>query len=532
MFARAWRSKWLLTAFALASLAFIIALFIHNRPTMNENRLKNFIISWVGSPISWDPLDFDNANNLFSARMLYATPLEASRDGALSSRILSRFAVSGDQLTVSFSIRAGAAYADGTPIKADDVAFAIARMAHARPHFPVLESIQGLTEWLKDPSPLKTYPTGIAVSGDDVTIQFTRPEINPLYRFTLEIFAVIPRSCIDLKTNKLSCDRPPESGPYVLTSGGLKSSELVFSRRDSDVTLGPEKIRFQFIEPMETENVLSRDEGDTVVFASDLNYTDEALTNLKAKFASLPTAKSWHGRFLINVKFPLFETRECRATFAEQFRKSYSDLKLKNHRLETSIFTELMPGYIPPEKLKSSAPLSPDQLVNCKRLFQGQTVRWMRRGTRMDDFAQALDLTATALGMGLDEVAAGSMTVQEAMASSEVGLVAGSTGFWPVDPFGDLQMLFTPNMHKHLAAVANNPDLQVAIRASRKASPPPAEQLAKINQILYDEAIYNVFTHHQYMYLGSRTNESTLRRAPLGVTVPYPWQVFDEPMAN
>lgn len=522
------RRPWIVSAFALSVLALGFILLLKSKVPVEKNRLKNFVISWVGSPISWDPLDFDNANNLFAARMLYATPVEASRDGALTSRVLESFSVAPDQLKISLIVQDNLKYADGTPLTAHDVAFAIARMAYVRPQFPVLESIQGLMDWRTASNSLASFPTGIKVNGDEVSIHLTRAEPNALYRFTLEIFGIIPRRCIDTETNKLNCDRPPESGPYILASGGLKAKELEFARREGEASSAPERIRFQFIEPSETEHVLSKEDGNTVVFGSDLNYTDEDLSKLKERFAYLPTAKSWHGRFLINSRNPLLKSRECRQVLAQAIRNAFGDLKLQNHRLETSIFTELMPGYSPPDQLNYADPPTAPEIEICKAKLRGQTLLWMRRGTRMDDFARALSYAAEKLEMKVSEVPAGSMTVPEAMNSSDVALVAGGTGFWPVDPFGDLQMLFTPNMHKHLAAVANNPQLQAAIRATRQSSSPPPDQLNLINQILFDEAIYNVFTHHQYMYLGSRSSESTLRRSPLGVTVPYPWQVFDE----
>ncbi|NJL25055.1 MAG: hypothetical protein HC902_07690 [Calothrix sp. SM1_5_4] len=106
-----------------------------------------------------------------------------------------------------------------------------------------------------------------------------------------------------------------------------------------------------------------------------------------------------------------------------------------------------------------------------------------------------------------------------------VAILSGSTGFWPLDPLGDLQMLFTQNMHKHLAAVASNSQLQSAIRAARGAHD-GIQNMHAINQILFDEAIYNIYTHHQYFYAAAKLQERVLRQSPIGVTVPYPWQVF------
>jgi hypothetical protein len=43
---------------------------------------------------------------------------------------------------------------------------------------------------------------------------------------------------------------------------------------------------------------------------------------------------------------------------------------------------------------------------------------------------------------------------------------------------------------------------------------------------LFDKAIYNIYTHHQYFYVTGKEFDKSLREAPIGVTVPYPWQLF------
>jgi ABC-type transport system substrate-binding protein len=173
--------------------------------TKPSGDMKHFVISWVGSPSSWDPLDFDNAQNLFTARMLYATPVEASPTGDLVSRVLESFAVNSDSTVITLTVAPNLKFEDATPLTADDVAFAIARMAFVRPKFPVLESILGLDMWRKSSQPLKGYPQGISVSDRVVTIQLNKSELRPLFRFSLEPFSIIPRRCVDTATNKLKC---------------------------------------------------------------------------------------------------------------------------------------------------------------------------------------------------------------------------------------------------------------------------------------------------------------------------------------
>lgn len=492
----------------------------------NNDGAKQFAISWVGAPNSWDPLDFDNAQNLFSARMLYATPVETSSAGTLVSRVLEEFSVSGDSKFITLKVLPNIRFEDGTPITAEDVAFAIARMAFVRPRFPVLERISGLETWLKSPHPLKSFPDGIQVEGQTVIIKLVQPEPRPLFRFTLEPFSIIPKRCVDPVTNKLNCDRPPESGAYRLESRDGDRS-LTFQRRASaDNSSAPVSVRFLFIQPGDTNALLKSPAGEnSVIFGNDLDFSDAQLVAFSRDFEVRPIAKSWHGRFLLNVEQRPFTNRGCRALFATTFRTHFANKNLSHHKLESSIFTPMTPGYQTSTELAQFS--MPDGSADCRAQLQSVELKWVRRGGQQQDFADVMKETCESLGMKCAEVSAAGKSVSQ-LFKEGIALVSGSTGFWPLDPLGDLQMLFTPNMHQHLKAVANDPNLQAEIRAARATEDSEVQlrHLKNINKILYENAIYNIYTHHQYFYMAPKSRESALRSAPIGVTVPYPWQVF------
>ncbi|NJL25054.1 MAG: hypothetical protein HC902_07685 [Calothrix sp. SM1_5_4] len=286
---------------------------------------------------------------------------------------------------------------------AEDVATSIARMAYVRPQFPVLESIEGLEEWARKPQALLSFPSGITVDDDQVTLRLTRPEPRPLFRFTLEPFAVIPRKCIDLKANKLNCKRPPESGPYRLISGAEAAAELIFERRADNENI-PERMHFTFPKAADIFSTLQADEnGSTVVFANDLDFSSDALETLRQKYAFLPVAKSWHGRFLLNTDVAPFDDTECRRIFADTFREHFSRAHTPAHSLETSIFTQLTPGYQSASEIKRQ-PVSSDVRARCLDQFKGKSVRWMRRGAQQEEFALVIESTCAGLGMVCTEV--------------------------------------------------------------------------------------------------------------------------------
>ncbi|MBX3022682.1 MAG: hypothetical protein KF799_13500 [Bdellovibrionales bacterium] len=483
--------------------------------------IKTFAITWTGAPTSWDPLNFDAAANIFTARMLYATPLEISAAGILTSRLLNRFSVSPDSKQIDFSIKPNQIFADGNPITAEDIATSIVRMAMVRPRFPVLENIEGLHEWLQLRTPLNSFPKGIEVSQGRIRIRLTKAEDRPLLRFTLEPFAVIPRSCIDLNANKLSCERPSESGPYNLEVGGIGSEELVFKKRMQESI--PDRIRFRFPKALALMAEIAKPEAsETVFFANDLDFSGADLTHLRSNYAFLPTLKAWHGRFLLNPLVAPFNEQICRQIFADRFREIFAQLNLLDHRVEASIFTRLTPGYQDWNQMrKSYAGSNPQDYLN---RLKGVEFKWARRGAQQPAFAEAIATVCADLDMLCTEVCSNEKSVRNLL-DDGVSLISGSTGFWPLDVLGDLQMLFTPNMHKHLSTVAENDQLQKAIRTARLHNG-KLSALHDINRILYDDAIYNVYTHHQYFYVVHKEHEKYLRGSPIGVTIPYPWQVF------
>ena len=129
-----------------------------------ENEMNRLIITETAKYNSLDPLDADKTLNLPVARMLYLTPLQITKDNDLASSVLESFSYDEKTKTIYWKVKSGLKFSDASEITADDVAFSVTRMAHKRPKFPVVESIEGLDSWLKQKVPLKTFPSGIKVS--------------------------------------------------------------------------------------------------------------------------------------------------------------------------------------------------------------------------------------------------------------------------------------------------------------------------------------------------------------------------------
>jgi ABC-type transport system substrate-binding protein len=150
-----------------------------------ESSLSTFVITETTKYTSLDPLDGDSSQNLPVVRMLYATPLEILPDNTLGSQVLESFEYDRATKSIKWTVKTGLKYSDKTAITPEDVAFAVARMAFVRPGFPLLKFIKGLDVWLKIPTPLSTFPDGLRVNGNDITIQLTENYPHPLFRFSV-----------------------------------------------------------------------------------------------------------------------------------------------------------------------------------------------------------------------------------------------------------------------------------------------------------------------------------------------------------
>ena len=110
--------------------------------------MNEYIITETDQPTSLDPLDADQTQNLPVARMIYATPLEIDASDAISSLVLEKFSYDKLTKTIHWKVKKDLKYSDGESMTVEDVAFSVLRMTYARPKFPVIDSIEGVSEWV------------------------------------------------------------------------------------------------------------------------------------------------------------------------------------------------------------------------------------------------------------------------------------------------------------------------------------------------------------------------------------------------
>lgn len=105
-------------------------------------------------------------------------------------------------------------------------------------------------------------------------------------------------------------------------------------------------------------------------------------------------------------------------------------------------------------------------------------------------------------------------------ADNKVAFFNAGSGFWALDPSGDMKMLFTPNLHKPLKHISNDDKLQKLIGNLEQNS----EAYKEVNKYLYNDAKFNVYTHLRRFFVAK--NKSLLGEVPFAITSPAPWQVF------
>ncbi len=499
--------------------------FLSMKNINKDRKEAEYVVTETGMPTSYDPLDADSTQNLSVARMLYATPLEISLENELTSSVLEEFRYLPDSQEIFWKVKKDLKFSDGKTITTEDVAFSVSRMAFTRPKFPVLQNIVGLSEWLKTELPLKSYPKGIAVDGQTITIKLDKPLKHPLFRFCLELFSIIPKSCVDLKNNKVTCKRSPSSGPYTLET--TDASFLVFKKRkEISDTSKPEQIKFTFIPAGKVRENLASISGSAVIAANEALMSDEDLSAINSEYPTkfLPAARMT--LFLLNPKSENFMSQNCRLVFSKDVRSEYAKIQ-KSNPLESSLFTKIIPGYRKNEDLisNSSLKLSQEQEQQCRSQMKKSGIQW---GYAAGEDHEHFVIAVNAVFKNYEITSApkefpSRKELYEAFNAGDIEIMTAGTGFWALDPIGDLKMLFTPNLHKILSHVSKDEKLQKLIGALDENE--SAAHLAVVNQYIYDQALFNVFSHVRRFYFSK--DKTVMKEVPFAITSPAPWQVFN-----
>lgn len=517
---------------------FIVLIGVSLNPLVRKQSVVSYhyIVPGYILPESFDPLDADYSPNLIVARMRYLTPLEVSAQDELTSTVLESFGYDPKKREVQWIVRDGLQYHDNTPILSTDVAFAVARMAYTRPRFPVIEHIVGLEQWLKSKNPLTTLPNGIVVHDRTITIKFSRDVHHPLFRFCLELFSIIPQRCVDAKTNKLTCNPPPASGYYEIEGKGGKF--ISFSRRpisNSENVPMPERVQFDYISTAEALERIDID-NQAVLASFEFYHSPNELLNFYERYETRIFPSAWFSVFLLNPRFAAFRSKACRKFFAQEFRQAFLNIKPQPIQPSSSLFTKILPGYLPDNTLDAQSQNINNEAISreeCLLLIRENPPKYAamksRKSSAFDDVMQQLYINLGIKPPPTPHYISSDQDLQSAYKSGDVAIVRSGSGFWALDPAGDLQMLFTPNLHAMFSDISRDTYVQKLIGSIKDAAEneEKSKYFARLNQYLYDEAIFNVYAHPKRFYLAKKG--TPLRNLPMSITMPAPWQVFSVP---
>ena len=514
---------------ALKIILAIGAIFAHSISLGDS--MRKFITTKGGVPTSFDPLNADSSENFHVALMMYLTPIELSVHDELRSTLLSEFSYDRTLNKMTWIVKDGPTFSDGSKITPEDVAFSVSRMAFSKPNFPVLQNIVGIGAWIASKNPLATFPPGIKIFGQKIIVSFDKPVRHPLARFVLTTFSVIPRKCVDLISNKLTCDTPVSSGYFRLQKKEQGGRSWVFERRKEYQELEnkklPDLLAIEFWSPESVIKNLPQLDSNTVIRTHESSYTPEDLSLLKMHTQQSTRNGSSFGCFNLNPKVKPFQELGCRKVFVDLFREQYQKLFQSSLPLESSLFTRLLPGYLQQSEFKKyevkNRPDCLEKIKNNPPLYAN-----LIGHNDFSLFHKTMVKVYEKLGVtNINPIEINTRKeMRELFLAGKISLFVSSSQFWELDPGGDLKMFLTPNMHPPLKFVTEDLQLQALVSQVDSTEDPIKNRkyFEDINLFIYDQALLNVYSHFQMLLIAKKGRDFNSLKYSLTITKP--WDVF------
>lgn len=354
-----------------------------------------------------------------------------------------------------------------------------------------------------------------------ITIKLTKSHVNPLFRFCLELFSIIPERCIDPMTGEMTCTIPPASGYFKIDQ--KSKSEIVFFKRElprSAQKVDYNKITFKYLSL--DEACTSLNNRQTVVVSSEINFAiSECKKTIDPKQLHW-TPSSYFGFITYNPTFEPFNTQEKRNYFSSKVRNTLKESN-PDFAVESSMFTTILPGYLSPDELGK-------EKNDYSKYFEGKTFKiYQFSNSKMKPLFDAITKTARFLKM--DVQITPDPPVQnfiDDFLSGEYNLIFANSGFWAQDPIGDISMLFSKNLHKLLSFNWSDDNLYKRLEnLENELQPKKIEQMMKdINKYINEKSLISPIIHFKKLYLTSTDIKSL--NIPQAITVPAPWQLYPE----
>ena len=204
-----------------------------------------------------------------------------------------------DNTEWTFTLRDGLKYEDGTPVVADDVAYAIKRS------FAIAELPDGPTynttffldgDKYKGPFADKGDYAGVVVDGNDITIKMRRPFADMDYYASFPQFTAIPEAKDNPETYG---QKPIATGPYKFADYSAGSSLTLVKNDQWDPATDPGRIQmvdgweFEFAQDTaKLENIIINDNGSAQTTLTYDNVSASSYRQISADKERLVTGTS------------------------------------------------------------------------------------------------------------------------------------------------------------------------------------------------------------------------------------------------
>lgn len=231
-------------------------------------RSGNVDLRITGSaPGTWDPALQGDASSATTLAQVFEGLTAFDAQSHVQPALAKSWSVAQGGRSVTFTLRSGIRFSDGTPIRAQDVVASWLRLidpARPSPLASLLSDVTGADEYLRGTGPRE----GVAISaeGDTVVVRFRRPASYFVDVTSSPSLAVVPPS---IGTGYASAQLPPN----VVASGGY----LPVSQTPTVLTLKANPNYWAGEPPLRTIEMVTDLEGQsaTELFArGDLDYAD------------------------------------------------------------------------------------------------------------------------------------------------------------------------------------------------------------------------------------------------------------------
>lgn len=186
-------------------------------------------------PGSVDPLDAYEPTGLLIARTICDTLLDVDPvGGSLRGNLASTWSVSDEGTQLSFKIRKGARFSDGTKVRASDVAYSLSRAANPSFAGRAAELLSPIAGWAelrgereaKDPRARRKLLGVRAITEDTVQVNLSVAKADVVRLFTHPVTAPVSEKATT-RDPEAAQRRPVCSGPYRLEQPWSSSADVV-----------------------------------------------------------------------------------------------------------------------------------------------------------------------------------------------------------------------------------------------------------------------------------------------------------------